>query len=218
MKAVFINGSPRKNWNTDKLLQSAAKGAESVEAEVKYYDLYDLQFSGCRSCFACKVKDSKTNGVCTYPDALKPVMDDIQLADVLVLGTPVYLGNMSAQLNLFWERLMFANVSYSSYDQGRKMEKAKRCAIIITMGATMEQMCQLGYDRHFNQMGRQLGHMMGSESAEILYSYDAYQFSDYSKYNISADRADPVQKAKHLEEEYPLDLDRAYELGRRVCQ
>lgn len=46
----------------------------------------------------------------------------------------------------------------------------------------------------------------------------AYQFTDYSKYNISVDRADPVQKKKHLEEEYPKDLDKAYELGRRMCQ
>lgn len=217
MKAVFINSSPRKNWNTDKLLQSAAKGAESAGAEVKYYDLYDLQFSGCRSCFACKIKDSKTAGACTYSDGLKPVMDAVRDADVLVLGTPVYLGQMSAQLNLFWERLMFANVSYSSYDIGLKMEKPKQCAMIVTMGATVTQMKQIGYDQQFNYLGQQLGHMMGGKPAEILYSNDAYQFSDYSKYNVSVDRADPVQKKEHLEKEYPKDLDKAYELGRKLC-
>ena len=53
---------------------------------------------------------------------------------------------------------------------------------------------------------------------EILSSNDAYQFTDYSKYNISVDRADPVQKKKHPEGEYPKDMDKAYEFGRRLRQ
>ncbi len=113
---------------------------------------------------------------------------------------------------------MFTNVSYSSYDRGRKMEKPKRCAMIVTMGATVDQMRQIGYDQQFNYYGQQLGYMMGGRPAEMLYSNDAYQFTDYSKYNISVDRADPVQKKKHLAEEYPKDLEKAYELGRRLCQ
>jgi len=217
MKAVFINGSPRKNWNTHKLMTQAAQGAKDAGAEIEFFDLYDLQFTGCRSCFACKVKGSKTASVCPYPDGLKPVMDAIREADVLVLGTPVYLGQMSAQLNLFWERLMFANISYSSYDRGLKIEKPKRCAMIVTMGATVSQMRQIGYDQQFNYYGQQLGYMMGGGPAEMLYSNDAYQFSDYSKYNISVDRADPVQKKRHLEQEYPKDLEKAYDLGKRLC-
>lgn len=218
MKAVFINGSPRKGWNTHKLMVKASEGAKDAGAEVQFFDLYDLEpFTGCRSCFACKIKGSKTAGACTYPDGLRPVMDAVRDADVIVLGTPIYLGQMSAQLNLLWERLMFTNVSYSSYDRGRKMEKPKRCAMIVTMGATDGQMRQIGYDQQFNYYGQQLGYMMGGRPAEMLYSNDAYQFTDYSKYNISVDRADPVQKKKHLEEEYPKDLEKAYELGRRLC-
>ena len=155
VKAVFINGSPRKGWNTHKLMVKASEGAKDAGAEVQFFDLYDLEpFTGCRSCFACKIKGSKTAGACTYPDGLKPVMDAVRDADVLVIGTPVYLGKMSAQLNLFWERLMFTNVSYSSFDHGRKMEKPKRCAMIVTMGATDGQMRQIGYDQQFNYYGQ----------------------------------------------------------------
>lgn len=220
MRAVFINGSPRKGWNTHKLMVKAAEGARDAGADVESYDLYDLTFTGCRSCFACKIKGSKTAGACTYPDGLKSVMDAVREAGVLVLGTPIYLGQMTAQLNLFWERLMFSNVSYSSYDTERKMEKPKRCAMIVTMGATEEQVRQLGlgYDRLFAHYARQLGLIMGAGSAELLYSYDAYQFTDYAKYNISVDRADPIQKKEHLEKEYPKDLEKAFELGRRLCR
>ena len=43
-KVVIINGSPRKNFNTAKLLKEAQKGVESVGAETEYYNLYDINF------------------------------------------------------------------------------------------------------------------------------------------------------------------------------
>lgn len=219
MKAVFINGSPRKNWNTYKLLMSALKGAENAGAQTEFYNLYDLNFTGCRSCFACKIKNAQTHGACAYPDDLKPVMDAVKEADILILGSPVYLGNISAQLNLFWERLMFTNISYNSSDSGKRvMEKEKRCAMIMTMGAPENFMVHSGYKSNFDYMGQMLGHMMGGKPAEMLYCNDTYQFSDYSKYNISPDRADPMHKEKHRDKQFPVDLQHAYELGRRICQ
>ena len=54
MKAIVLNASPRKNWNTAQLLKAAQKGAEDAGAETEYIDLYDLSFTGCRSCLLCK--------------------------------------------------------------------------------------------------------------------------------------------------------------------
>lgn len=56
-KAVFINGSPRKGWNTHQMLMKAADGAKDAGADVQEFDLYDLNFTGCRSCFAASVKN-----------------------------------------------------------------------------------------------------------------------------------------------------------------
>ena len=53
MKTIILNGSPRKNWNTATLLKEAKRGAESVGAEVEYIDLFDLSYTGCRSCLSC---------------------------------------------------------------------------------------------------------------------------------------------------------------------
>ena len=53
MKAIAINGSPRKKWNTAILLENALKGAESEGAETEIINLYDLDYKGCKSCFAC---------------------------------------------------------------------------------------------------------------------------------------------------------------------
>lgn len=218
MKAVFINGSPRKGWNTHQMILKAEEGARDAGAEVQEFDLYDLNFSGCRSCFACKIKGSKTEGGCTYPDDLKPVMDAVREADVLVLASPVYLGNLSAQMNLFWERLMFTNLTYSSEKTQRRMKKLKRSAMIITMGCPKELMGRMGYRQHFDYLGQQLGYTVGNAPARMLYLNDALQFEDYSRYDITPDRADPVAKARHREKQFPIDLNNAYELGRSLCR
>ena len=220
MKAVFINGSSRKDWNTHKLLINAINGANQAGADTELYNLYDLNFTGCRSCFACKIKNAKTHGACAYPDDLKPVMKSVMDADVLVLGTPVYFGNMSAQMNCFWERLMFAVITYESDSKrGNKLDlpKEKRCAMIVTMGCPENMMSQIGYTQHFNAIGQRLGNTLGHESAEMLYCCDTYQFTDYSKYNISLDRADPLHKAEQKKVQFPVDMEKAYELGKNLC-
>ena len=56
-KAIILNGSPRKNWNTYKMCESFANGVRESGNEAEIINLYDIDFKGCRSCFACKLKD-----------------------------------------------------------------------------------------------------------------------------------------------------------------
>ena len=71
MKIMAFNGSPRKkNWNTVTLLEHALQGAASVGAETELVQLYDLDFSGCISCFSCKKRNRKADGVCAVQDDL----------------------------------------------------------------------------------------------------------------------------------------------------
>ncbi|MCC8102335.1 MAG: NAD(P)H-dependent oxidoreductase [Clostridiales bacterium] len=59
MKTIILNASPRKNWNTAQLLKSAEKGARDAGNETEYIDIYNLSFTGCHSCLACKVKNGQ---------------------------------------------------------------------------------------------------------------------------------------------------------------
>ena len=133
VKALFINGSPRKNFNTAQLLQRAMEGASEAGAEVEMVNLYDrnLNYKGCMSCFACKVKGGK-KGVCSFPDDLKSVMERAVEADVLVCGSPVYCGYPTAGLRAFMERLIFPAVNYSDFSHP-VVNKPKRSATIFTM-------------------------------------------------------------------------------------
>ena len=74
MKVMAFNGSPRKTWNTATLLAKALEGAASKGAETKLVHLYDLKFTGCKSCFACKTKDGPSYGRCGAQDELTPLL------------------------------------------------------------------------------------------------------------------------------------------------
>ncbi len=121
MKALFINGSPRKNWNTHKMLESAMKGASEAGAETELIHLYDYNFKGCISCFACKVKNSKTNGLCAFKDPLTPVLEKALNSDVVVMGSPVYFSFPTGMLRSFMERFIFPVMTYSNDEKGKRI-------------------------------------------------------------------------------------------------
>lgn len=78
--------------NTAELLQSAMRGSEFAGAETELIHLYDLDYRGCISCFACKLKNAKTNGLCAMKDDLRSVLEKALATNVIVIGSPVYYG------------------------------------------------------------------------------------------------------------------------------
>ena len=122
--AMFFNASPRKGWNTHKMLDAAKAGAEEAGATTELVNLYDIKFPGCKSCFACKLKNAKTDGVCAIRDDLRPILERARKADVLVLGSPIYFSYPTGVYRAFLERLAFRTCSFS----GRQFTSATRRA------------------------------------------------------------------------------------------
>lgn len=213
-KALFINGSPRKNGNTAQLLKRAMDGAREAGAEVELVNLYDrsLNYKGCMSCFACKIKGGR-KGICSFKDDLQPIMEKVMEADVLVCGSPVYCGYPSANLRAFMERLIFPAVNYSDF-MHPVINKPKHSATIFTMNCPDVQMYKSNaYDILMDVNARQLG-MFGP--TEILYSFDTYQFNDYSRYDAAMI---PAEHKKQMHEtQFPKDLENAFELGTRLVK
>ena len=77
------------------MCESFAKGVKESGDEAEIINLYDIDFKDCRSCFACKLKDGKNFGRCTYPDGLTPILDKIAQSDCVVLATPIYYGDIT---------------------------------------------------------------------------------------------------------------------------
>jgi multimeric flavodoxin WrbA len=213
MNVMAFNGSPRKrNWNTVTLLNNALEGAASAGAETELIQLYDLNFSGCISCFSCKKIGRKKDGVCAVQDDLTSVLDRVRRADALIIGTPVYYGAESASTRALLERLCFP---YNKYSKDRKSLFPKRIttALIYTMNVSEELLGTLGYDRHFNITKMALEKHFGT--CELLLSTDTLQYSDYNKYESEIFNREA--KIRRHAEVFPADCRRAFELGVRMA-
>src|SRR3974377_758600 len=114
MKVIAINGSPRKNWNTATLLNRGLEGAAAAGAEPELIHLYDLDFKGCISCFACKTKGGKSYGRCAVKDGLTPVLGMVEQIDAMILGSPIYFGTVTGEMRSFMERLLFPYLAYTN--------------------------------------------------------------------------------------------------------
>lgn len=208
MKVMAFNGSPRKKWNTAALLEKALEGAVSQGAETRLVHLYELDFKGCLSCFACKKRGGKSYGICAVQDDLTPIYTEIREADVIILGSPIYLGDVTGEMRSFMERLIFPGISYSSLLRSL-FPKNIRTAWIYTMNVPEELARQFDYDKVFARNESLLQRVFGH--SESLMSYDTLQFEDYSK--VVADRFDVEHKQKIHREVFPKDCQRAYKLG-----
>ena len=213
MKALFVNGSPRKNWNTHKMLESAMKGAAEAGAEVELIHLYDFAFKGCVSCFACKVKNSKTNGLCAFRDALTPTLEKAREADVIVIGSPIYFSYPTAQARAFLERLMFPVLSYKTGMRNTEvLNRTIPTAMIYTMGAPENLIEARHYPVVLGENSAFLETLFGY--CETLCTINTWQFNDYSRYDMA--EGVEAMKAKHRKEQFPKDLQNAYKLGKRL--
>jgi multimeric flavodoxin WrbA len=213
MRVMAVNGSPGKTRNTATMLRKALKGAASQRAETELFHLYDLKFTGCTSCFACKIRCGKSYGRCAVKDGLAPILKKIEEVDALILGSPIYFGNVSGEMRSFMERLLFPFFTYTDPPQSLFPEKIPT-GFIYTMNVTEEQMQEWGYQQFFDNNQRLLQMVFGA--AESLFSFDTYQFKDYSK--VVADRFDPEKKAKRRLEVFPKDCEKALALGMRFAQ
>lgn len=205
-KIVIIDGGPRRNMNTAQMLDSVAQGAKSAGAEVVAVRLYDLDYKGCISCMACKLK-GKASNVCKFKDALAPVLEEISKADGLVLGSPIYFGDVTGQMRAFLERLSFPWLSYNDYS----ITAPKRMPVLLvtTMNGTPERNNSNG----FGSMEYCITAAMGEP--QRLTAYNTYQVKNYGNYELAGFSEQTKQQWR--DEHWKEDLQKAFEAGRRMA-
>ena len=211
-KIIAINASPRTTWNTATLVREAAKGAESEGAEVKVFDLYKLEkFTGCISCFGCKL--SEHLGVCVCRDGLTEVLDEIRHADGLIIGTPNYLGDVSAAFRSLYERLIFQSLSYKIEPRSYNRHLIP-VLFIMTSNCAEEFYDKIGYDKMLENYKNTLGGMVGP--TKVMVSGNTLQVKDYGKYDWTM--FDPEAKKARHEEVFPKELEKAFSLGAEMVK
>ncbi len=213
MKIIAVNGSPRKQWNTARLLEKTLEGAAAAGAETKLVHLYDLVFKGCVSCFACKRIGGSSYGRCAVRDGLTPLLDELDSADAFVLGSPVYLYAETGEMRSCIERLCFQYLRYAN-PPATLFPRRIRTALVYTINVPEGMVTEIGLDKHIEItrgfMERTFGH------CDTLLATDTLQFDDYSKYENTL--FDPDAKQRRYREVFPQDEARARELGRRMAE
>ena len=211
MKAIAVNGSPRKNWNTHMLLENCLNGAKESGADTELIILYDINFKGCTSCFACKRK-GVTIKKCAMKDDLEPVLQKICDCDVLILGSPIYFSSVTGEMRSLWERLLFP---YSSYE-GKPSSFGKKIntAFIYTMNVPSFALPLTGYNRIFKQNKKSMKKIFGNSESLVVTS--TYQFDDYSKYAITIFSG--AERLKRRETIFPEDCKKAFLLGKKLVE
>ncbi len=99
-KVVAFIGSPRKDGNTATVIGEILRGAQAAGAETQVFDLYALDIRPCQSCFTCRKEPA-----CSQQDAMPAVYEAIKSADAVVIGSPVYMHQVTGQTKTFFDRL-----------------------------------------------------------------------------------------------------------------
>ncbi len=93
MNVLGISGTPRKNGNSEILLQYALRPFEKQGWQKRVFRLSEITVQPCRGCEQCKKQ-----GRCVIEDDMHPIYDAFRWCDALIISSPVYSRNISAQL------------------------------------------------------------------------------------------------------------------------
>ncbi|MBI9016926.1 MAG: flavodoxin family protein [Phycisphaerae bacterium] len=135
MKILTILGSPSENGNSTTLARQFNSTAEAKGAEVQTIVLNKLKYLGCQSCMACKDKAEK----CIIKDDLKKVLDAFYDADIVVLASPVYFGDITGQLKLLIDRTFsLLTPEFMTGPKRSRLDDGKKFVFIQTQGGGPE--------------------------------------------------------------------------------
>lgn len=136
MKILVLLGSPRKKGNSSTVAGRLAAKAVTLGAETEIIYLNALSYRGCQACYACKNGSEK----CVIEDDLSPVLEKVRDADAIVLASPVYYGDVTAQMKGFIDRTFcYLKPEYYARPDCSRLEPGKGFAMILIQGHPDEE-------------------------------------------------------------------------------
>ena len=130
MKIVSLLGSPRAASNSSAIANHFLKTAEGLGAETSSFVLNDLNYRGCQGCYACKTTLER----CVLKDDLAEVLAAVSEADLVVMASPIYFGEITSQLKAFMDRTFSYLVpDYRSNPEPSRLAQ-KKLVFVLTQG------------------------------------------------------------------------------------
>jgi multimeric flavodoxin WrbA len=211
MNFVAVNGSPRKNMNTAKLVNSAINGLDSLGIKAELYNLYDLNYKGCLSCFSCKKKNGKSYGRCAINDDLRPLFKEIEEADGLILGSPIYYKDVTGEMRSFLERLMFQYMLYTNPPTSL-FKRRLRIGFIYTMNIDEKTFAESCLKQHLEKTEESLKMILGD--VKTYHSFSTNQLENYD--NIDYTYFNIADRLKISREIFPIEIEKVCDFGKSI--
>ena len=130
MNILILNGSPRENGNTVQILKAIEAGINNGNI-IDWCDVYHLSVKPCQGCFGCR---PNKDCILTEDDA-QVIARKINEADVLIIGTPTYWGNMTGSLKNLFDRLVTTFEDFSKSKFPKPRQKGKKAIVVATSAA-----------------------------------------------------------------------------------
>ena len=204
MKAVVINADPKRKGIAAQLMKSAAKGAESVGAEVEYVDLYKMDLSGCRICLICK-NDEETCK-CYWRDELSPLIEKIFNSDTLLIGVPIFFSNPSSHYMALLERLIFSMVSFKT---GNIFKGKVDVGLFYTMEYPLDY-----FENSVRPHLKQSEDLLKMLNGKVIID----SFSNITKADMSDTSQEGIDSLKLKEEQLSKDLEKVFQISAELSR
>ncbi len=193
MKVIGINGSPRKNANTQTLVEAMLSGAAEKGAETRLVNLRELKINGCLGCEWCK----KHLGTCVQKDDLTTLLQDMTTFDAIVMGSPVYWYHVTAQLKMLVDRLYCFFEFGENPETGEQTVRSvfppgRKFALILSRGEAEPATSFPQLFDHLNEWLNLIPLALGAGSYEFFHQYG----TDVSDRKAALNDAELMEKAK----------------------
>ncbi|AEE17804.1 flavodoxin family protein [Treponema brennaborense] len=127
MKILLLNGSPRNGGRLSQILRIIEESAKRND-EVRSYTVSNLAFKSCIGCMACR-----KNRLCVLQkDDAHKIAEEIRTCDAVVVGTPVYWGNMNGDLKRLFDRLVGILMAETKLGIPKPLHEGKKAYIVVT--------------------------------------------------------------------------------------
>jgi len=185
--AIFI-GSPRKGGSTHILAQEAERGLKDGGIETELVFLNDLSIRGCQACYYCKKHDLAE---CAIADDMQQTHRLMQASDGIVLASPIYFGDVTAQTKLWLDRLF----PFIGMDLSPKLPGSKPVSFIFTQNQPDPRL----FSRQIGTFMQMVG-VTGLSVRDHLVAHD-----------LDAGHKPPVTEKQEF-------MDAAYRIGRALLE
>ncbi|KPU46238.1 iron-sulfur flavoprotein [Oxobacter pfennigii] len=174
-KIIALNGSPHQHGCTAALMNEVINSLVKQGADVKTYHISKMDIKYCQGCGGCT-----KHGKCVLQDDMQVLYDEIASADILILATPVYFWQMTAQLKTVIDRCQ----PFGRPNSTIKLEHGKKALIIATQGRPDET----AFIPYFEHAAKSLS-LLGFDFVELLIAGGTHEPEDVLNQNKVLHRA-----------------------------